>query len=207
MPALSQKVAPAKHQHDTILHRPMRWHLCYLSPSALSSLCSELCSGSPPFSARTNATEQRAGGFSERAEGREIQLAQCTNSEQRERCSPPLRTNDMPQVGAAVVRKHLLRACVLITCKPEKRRQGSAWRHNRGEGELCVHVPLPSRSKANSLPCAVVFRLDMIHACTAEERPSARSCCSTSPLLLHGLRARRPSAARPAQRAQRELTF
>ena len=165
------------------------------------ALAASFAAAAPRFQRERTPQNSARGGFlsGERGERFKWRNTQTVGAARR--------TDDGPQVGAAVVRKHLLRACVLITCKPEKRRQGSAWRHNRGEGELCVHVPLPSRSKANSLPCAVVFRLDMIHACTAEERPSARSCCSTSPLLLHGLRARRPSAARPAQRAQRELTF
>ena len=68
-------------------HLPRRWlllafvvktqcapnssHATDLLPSALSSLCSELCRGSPPFSARTNATEERAGGDSVRRESEE----------------------------------------------------------------------------------------------------------------------------------------
>ena len=39
----------------------------------------------------------------------------------------------------------------------------------------------------------------MIQACTAEENPSARSCCSTSPLLLQGLQGRRGSVASRAR--------
>jgi hypothetical protein len=105
-------MAPAKRQHATIIYRRMRLHVCYLFPSALSSLGSELCSGSPPFSARTNDTEQRAGGFSEREKGLKIETVQLTIEEQRERHSKQERTNDMPQIGAAIVCKHLLRAYV-----------------------------------------------------------------------------------------------
>jgi hypothetical protein len=83
------------------------------------------------------------------------------------------RTHHTPHIGEAVVSKQLLGTCV----RAESIQLNLRTATQNG----------PCRSKAKFTPSEVVFKLDMIHACTGEEKPRLRNCTSTSLLLLQGL--------------------
>jgi hypothetical protein len=78
----------------------------HLLPRAFSNLFREPCSGKPPFSARTKATDERAGGDS---------AEQRLESQAKSDGEHAARTNSMPQISATVVCKHLFCPCARLS--------------------------------------------------------------------------------------------
>lgn len=78
----------------------------HLLPRAFSNLFREPCSGKPPFSARTKATDERAGGDS---------AEQRLESQSKSDGEQTARTNSMPQISATVVCKHLFCPCARLS--------------------------------------------------------------------------------------------